>query len=131
MSFWIRVRSGCMPGSGTDGPYGSSVFCFLISIHTGSHSGRTNLLYHQGCRILPFSQSLILKSSCAVRSTLCLEMSHLRDGEFDVSTCRATRPRHLSRHKSSCGSRPLGGSGNIARSADFRKGHDPLYQLEA
>ena len=131
MSFWIRVWSGCTPGSGTDGPYGSSVFCFLISTHTGSHSGRTNLLYYQGCRILPFSQSLILKSSCAVRSTLCLEMSRLRDGEFDVSTCRPARPRHLSRHRSSCGSRAPGGSGNTARSADFCKGHDPLYQLEA
>ena len=111
--------------SGTDESYGCSIFCFLINIHTVSHSGCTNVLYHQWCRMVPFSQSLILKSPCVVRLTLCLEMSHLRDGEFDVPTFRATRPRHLSRHKSRCCSRALGGSGNIAESADFCKGDDP------
>ena len=92
VSFWIRVLSGYMPRSGTDESHGCPIFCFLINIHTVSHSGCTNLLYHQWCRTVPFSQSLILKSPCVVRSTLCLEMSHRRDGEFDVPTFRAARP---------------------------------------
>ena len=43
VSFRVRVSSGCMPGSGIDGSYGSSVSGSLRNPHTVPPSGCTSL----------------------------------------------------------------------------------------
>ena len=54
VSFWIRVFSRYMAGSGVAGSYDSSVFRFMRNLHTVFHSDHTNLPSHYQCRV-PFT----------------------------------------------------------------------------
>ena len=55
LSFWIRVSSRYMPGSGMAGSYDNSTFSFLGTVHIVFYSKCTNLHSHQYCWKFPFS----------------------------------------------------------------------------
>ena len=54
LSFWTMFFSGCMPKKGIAGPYDSSIFGFLRSVHTLLPSGCTSLHSHQFSSLLGF-----------------------------------------------------------------------------